>query len=65
MPICFVVHLFITIVNDGYLSHSLGVAYTPIILFRVFSTRVVELRLALVHTTASDTNSIVRALNNN
>ena len=23
MPICFVVHLFITIVNDGYLSVSL------------------------------------------
>ena len=38
-------------------SHYPGLA-------RVFSTQVIELRLALVHTTASDTSSIVRAPNN-
>ena len=27
MPICFVVHLFITIVNDGYLSHFTFTSY--------------------------------------
>ena len=39
-------------------SHYPGLA-------RVFSTQVIELGLALVHTTASDMSSIVQAPNNN